>query len=374
MASKFTYDPYRPHAYYRHYDDPVSPDTTSAGDRDDDARSESTSGTPAPSVYSFRSSVDGKVLLREAQGRKFNTQNDLYFLPADEQEYARLDMQHRMHLKGIDGLYIRKDDVRKVLAPDSGAQKAILDVGCGTGAWAIGMAEEFPHAQVVGIDLAPCTSRPLPDNCRLEFDDVTLGMSHYHNCFDLIHLRCVGNGVKDYPALIEDLSKCLRLGGILLIVEADLQVLNSHKEPIEPAFRPGKPNQSWVARICFEAYNTMKARGSSMDCGRQLLSWLKNEPLLKGEEYQKLHFPIGPWEKNRKDEKRAAHLEEVGELCRRSMKEFSRSVRPLLISEGYFPEIVDKIIRCIDDELSTLSVHTYTQWHYFSAQKRKPSA
>jgi hypothetical protein len=39
-------------------------------------------GTPAPSVYSFNSSRDSAALLREADGRVFNAQNDLYQLPA----------------------------------------------------------------------------------------------------------------------------------------------------------------------------------------------------------------------------------------------------------------------------------------------------
>lgn len=37
-----------------------------------------------PSVYSFSSSRDGNALLRSIEGRTFNAQNDLYFLPAGE--------------------------------------------------------------------------------------------------------------------------------------------------------------------------------------------------------------------------------------------------------------------------------------------------
>jgi hypothetical protein len=39
------------------------------------------------------------------------------------------------------------------------------------------MAREFPHAQVLGVDLAPVPAEPetLPDNCRFEVDDINLG-------------------------------------------------------------------------------------------------------------------------------------------------------------------------------------------------------
>ena len=33
--------------------------------------------------------------------------------------------------------------------------KRILDVGTGTGSWAIDIAEEFPDAEIIGNDLSP---------------------------------------------------------------------------------------------------------------------------------------------------------------------------------------------------------------------------
>lgn len=33
--------------------------------------------------------------------------------------------------------------------------KRILDIGTGTGIWAIEMGDEFPDAQIIGTDLAP---------------------------------------------------------------------------------------------------------------------------------------------------------------------------------------------------------------------------
>ena len=42
----------------------------------------SVDGSPAPSVYSYRSMRDGQAMLREIAGRKLNSTNDLYLLPA----------------------------------------------------------------------------------------------------------------------------------------------------------------------------------------------------------------------------------------------------------------------------------------------------
>lgn len=41
-------------------------------------------GTPAPSLYSYRSERDGRAMLRELAGRTLNAANDLYLLPAGE--------------------------------------------------------------------------------------------------------------------------------------------------------------------------------------------------------------------------------------------------------------------------------------------------
>lgn len=55
------------------------------------------------------------------------------------------------------GLYWSVEHVRRILAPrtEGSGPPTVLDIGTGSGSWAIDMAEEFPHAQVVGMDVAP---------------------------------------------------------------------------------------------------------------------------------------------------------------------------------------------------------------------------
>lgn len=42
----------------------------------------------------------------------------------------------------------------------------ILDIGCSSGIWALEMAEKYPQATVIGLDISPQqTGQPVPPNC-----------------------------------------------------------------------------------------------------------------------------------------------------------------------------------------------------------------
>ncbi|CAE6427015.1 unnamed protein product [Rhizoctonia solani] len=340
----------------------------------------------AASVFSFSSSRDGSAMLREAEGRIFNSQNELYYLPAgkyfwlpyDELEYSRLDKQHLVHLLMNDGLVHRNvaTKVRAVLDPGNitpdGSPRRVLDLGCGGGNWAISMALEFPHAEVVGVDLAPNTSRPPPPNCRFEFDDFNLGMSHYYGMFDVIHARSAANGVTNFREFMNDMGLCLRPGGLILVVEGDLELFSYTREPQEIAYGDGDRNKSWMARMLFEAFSTMKSRGSHVDANANLYNWLCQNPLFEAEDWGKLFTPIGPWERGRTTAE-TNKLQIIGELMRQNSLAFVRALKPLLISEGYAPEIVDRFIAGTDRELSELSIHMYVKWHYAWAVRKEES-
>ncbi|KAG8913494.1 hypothetical protein FRC00_002291 [Tulasnella sp. 408] len=116
-----------------------------------------------PSLYSYRSSVDGDILLKDLYGRVVNSTSQAYLLPGqtlettDIMEHSRLDMQHEILKKMRNGLFFAADDVQRALAPreESESQPAVLDIGSGSGLWMIDMAKMFPHVEIVGIDLAP---------------------------------------------------------------------------------------------------------------------------------------------------------------------------------------------------------------------------
>ncbi|KAI5842829.1 S-adenosyl-L-methionine-dependent methyltransferase [Tricharina praecox] len=98
----------------------------------------------------------------------------------------------------------------------------ILDVGTGTGIWAVDIAEKFPSAEVVGVDLSPIQPKWVPTNCRFEIDDVEREWTFNENLFDLIHCRNISQSISDWPKLLKNIYRCTAPGGFVEVCEAGL--------------------------------------------------------------------------------------------------------------------------------------------------------
>lgn len=109
-------------------------DLTFGGDRDSLASS-STSLASAITKYRF------------IKNRRYHSyEADKYSFPNDEDEVNRLDIEHHNQLLQSNG----KLHICPLENP-----KEILDLGTGSGVWAIEMADLYPECQVIGTDLSP---------------------------------------------------------------------------------------------------------------------------------------------------------------------------------------------------------------------------
>ncbi|KAF8680490.1 Structural maintenance of chromosomes protein [Rhizoctonia solani] len=77
-----------------------------------------------------------------------------YFLPADQEEFDRLESVHQMTTAVLGDLFWGPVD-KKLIPRPSGRRRCVLDVGTGTGSWVREMAEKYEKADFIGIDIVP---------------------------------------------------------------------------------------------------------------------------------------------------------------------------------------------------------------------------
>ncbi|KAF8515542.1 S-adenosyl-L-methionine-dependent methyltransferase [Gautieria morchelliformis] len=112
---------------------------------------------------------------------------------------------------------------RLSLAPleKSTSPMSILDMGCGSGAWAIQAAEQFPDADVLAVDLCMLPSRPLPPNLRFQILDLTKPFPFESQSFDIVHASFVFHHLPTYEEVLNRAMQLLKPGGWLLLDDGE---------------------------------------------------------------------------------------------------------------------------------------------------------
>lgn len=159
---------------------------------------------------------------RVVGGREF-TSGVPYLLPTDLGETNRLDFQHYMLRFAMRGNYAAPLD----------HPRDILDVGSGTGRWAVEMAQQFPQANVIGADIAPPTveaSTPIrADNYAFVLANVLEGLPFPDNSFDFVHQRLLVAAIPadKWQQVARELARVTRPGGWVELVEAESRLPNA---------------------------------------------------------------------------------------------------------------------------------------------------
>lgn len=111
---------------------------------------------------SSSASISSSILAyREFNGRTYHSDrgSHQYWGPNDEQQNETLDIQHHVFTLAMDG--------QLHFAPLSDKIEKAVDIGTGTGIWAIDFGDQYPNTKVIGTDLSPIQPSWVPPNVHL---------------------------------------------------------------------------------------------------------------------------------------------------------------------------------------------------------------
>lgn len=102
--------------------------------------------------------------------------------------------------------------------------KHVLDIGTGTGIWAIQFARQHPESQVVGTDLSLIQPAKYPANCTFIREDIEEDWIH-EQPYDYVHWRLMCTAFGDHRAVIQKVYDNLPPGAWCEFHESTTEVI-----------------------------------------------------------------------------------------------------------------------------------------------------
>ncbi|KAH7625497.1 S-adenosyl-L-methionine-dependent methyltransferase [Sordaria sp. MPI-SDFR-AT-0083] len=197
---------------------------------DDDGAS--TIGSIVSSTVSLSSTI---FEYRTHHGRTYHGDigNAEAWEPNDKRHLDSMDIAHHTLTLSIGGkLFLSPLDKKKV--------QKVLDVGTGTGLWAIDFADEFPNAEVIGTDVSPIQPSWVPPNVKFELDDCNREWTWADSSFDFIHMRLLIGVVQDWHALFRQAYRTCKPGGYVESFVSSAQFTSD-----DGSVKPGSALDQW---------------------------------------------------------------------------------------------------------------------------------
>ncbi|KFY48756.1 hypothetical protein V495_01056 [Pseudogymnoascus sp. VKM F-4514 (FW-929)] len=283
------------------------------------------------------------------RGRRYQSfKNGRYPIPNDDVEQNREDMKHAMLMELTDG--------KLFYAPVGEYPQKILDIGTGTGIWAIEVGDAYPSAHIQGIDLAPIQPLWVPPNVEFIVDDCE--KDWLTDDIDLAHFRFMAMILRNMPVVLGHAYKSLRPGGWI-----ELQELHGHPYCDDGTMGSDDPFKR-LYDLAGQAYQKF---GMSTSLPAQL------EPLLLDAGFQNVHckvmkVPIGTWAKDKT-------MRLIGLYQKTAVGDFISTLggRPFA-ALGMSEEEAQVTLAFARKALNDPSVHRYFNYYFWYAQKPGPSS
>ncbi|QKD52025.2 S-adenosyl-L-methionine-dependent methyltransferase [Fusarium oxysporum Fo47] len=300
---------------------------------------------------SSTTSISSSILnYRHENGRTYHRYKDgKYHLPNDQVENERLDLQHNLFLLTFGD--------KLGLAPpnDPGAKVGrVLDVGTGTGIWAIDYADEHPEAEVVLFPANPTRASTncighissanissVPPNLRFIIDDIDEDWE-YGQPFDYIHSRMMVFSIKNWEDYIRKIFK--HPGGYVEFQETGGIILSD-----DGTLTPDHALSKWC-NLLGEAFTKLGSTSIEFDKIKAIMQEVGFVDVVD----KRFKWPTNPWPRDKKYKELGTwnHYNSSNALESLTMASFSRA-------HGWSRDEVIMFLVDVRKDLNNPSVHAY---------------
>ncbi|KAL2862246.1 class I SAM-dependent methyltransferase [Aspergillus lucknowensis] len=309
------------------------------------------------SLYDAESVVDSNLSFASSvrdyyyeNGRRYHAYRyGQYPIPNDEEEQDRLAITHHL-FKLLTG-----GDLYRSPLSQQGPPKRILDIGTGTGTWALEMAEEFQDAEIVGTDLSPIQPNFSPPNCTFIIDDAESDWAFTKDeAFDFIHARCMGGGIADWSRLLRQAYNHLKPGGWVEFQEYEARVRSEDGTHVKAPL---------LLDLSARLEEASSKFGKRMNIAPSLSGWLEEAGFtnVTADIYK---CPVGSWPKS-------PRLKEIGRVGKVSLIEAIEPYSLALFTRvlGWTYEKAQAYVDNCRQEVMNTSCHAYVLFFYVYAQR-----
>ncbi|CDO76333.1 hypothetical protein BN946_scf184795.g4 [Trametes cinnabarina] len=275
---------------------------------------------------------------QERDGRLFHSHGSSpYPLPVDAEEHQRQNGLNTLLRRLIGDLFV--GPVRELLAFAPGEQRRVVDLGTGTGQWVLDMAREFPHVRFHGVDIVPIATRYPPHNVRFEMHNIMEPFWYANGSVDFVHARSISMAIRDYRALLQEVGRILRRGGLFVSIEWGR--FPAMEDGSDVAIRAPR------AYAFFSAIReTLRVRRGIEPIASSIPRFLEETRQFTDIQTQRFQAPIGEWPTD-------PARKEMGREFREMMILYANSMKAVL-QEGPFTLLADALVEGYIRDISSV--------------------
>jgi len=204
-------------------------------------------------------------------------EDSVYIMPAAASKQDELERLDEMHAG------IREYFGSELSLAPIGKPERILELGAGSGAWAIQAAQLYPEAEIIAVDISPIPQRPLPANVKFQQLDLSNSELPFEpETFDVVHIRFALIHIPNSVDVLRQLTKLVKPGGWFLVEDG---VVGIYSE---------KSGDSTRARVADKLEGYLRSKDSDPQIGAKLESVLVETGIFSQVNAQKVRCPLSP--------------------------------------------------------------------------------